>query len=65
MKLDPADRERLAEDLLLSIDDEAKDEIDAAWLKIVRRRDTAFRAGKSKAHPVDEVIKRLQSRSRS
>ena len=64
MKLDPLDRETLAEELLLSIHDTDRDQIDAAWLGEARQRDAAFRAGRTGAKPVDEVIQRLLSKGR-
>jgi putative addiction module component (TIGR02574 family) len=62
MKLDPADREALAEELLLSIDEDGRDAIDAAWLAEAKRRDAAFQKGKTAAKPVESVIERLKSR---
>jgi putative addiction module component (TIGR02574 family) len=61
LKLDPAEREALAEELLLSIDATERAAIDAAWLGEVHRRDADFRAGTS-AKPADAVIQRLQDR---
>jgi len=59
LKLDPLERETLAEELLLSINDSDHAQIDAAWLGEAHRRDAAFRAGHTSAKPVDEVIQRL------
>ena len=59
MKLDPPEREALAEELLLSVHDSDRDLIDAAWLDEAQRRDRAFGAGRTTAKPVDEVIRRL------
>ena len=59
LKLGPQDRESLAEELLLSINDADRDQIDAAWLSEAHRRDTAFRAGQTHANSVDAVIQRL------
>ena len=55
----PAEREELAEELLLSIDGAQREEIDAAWLAESRRRDVAFVAGETSANPAHEVIDRL------
>jgi putative addiction module component (TIGR02574 family) len=63
LELDPAEREALAEELLLSIDSAQRDAIDAAWIAEVRRRDERYRTGNSAAKPVDEVISRLRARS--
>lgn len=64
MKLDPFEREALAGDILLSIQDSNRDEIDAAWLSEARRRDAAFRTDASRAKPVDEVVERLAGKGR-
>jgi len=63
MQLDPIDREMLAEELLLSIDQRQSAEIDAAWLAELKRRDAEFVAGRVEAKAVDEVINRLLSKS--
>jgi putative addiction module component (TIGR02574 family) len=65
MKLAPEDREALAEELLLSIDNTSREAIDAAWLAEVHRRDEAFEAGKSAASPVADVVARLQHKARA
>ncbi len=65
MKLAPADREALAEELLLSIDNTSREAIDAAWLAEVHRRDEAFEAGKAVATPVADVIARLQRKAQA
>ena len=64
MKLPPNDREALAEEILLSVSGEDRDAIDRAWLADVRRRDSAFRNGKSRAKPVDQVLARLEAKAR-
>lgn len=64
LKLSPSEREALAEELLLSIDDAQSDEIDAAWLAESRRRDADFIAGKTTARPATEVIDRLLNKGR-
>jgi hypothetical protein len=63
MDLDPAEREALAEELLLSLTDTDRDAIDAAWLGEARRRDAAFASGATTARPVDHVIDRLKRRA--
>jgi len=64
LQLDPADREALAEELLLSIDGAGRDEVDAAWLDEVRRRDAEFASGKTTAKPADQIIDRLLKKAR-
>jgi hypothetical protein len=63
LELDPAEREALAEELLLSLSDEESQAIDAAWLAEARRRDAAFAAGSVLARPVDDVVDRLTRRT--
>jgi putative addiction module component (TIGR02574 family) len=60
LRLEPAEREALAEELLLSVGPAERGQIDAAWLAEVRRRDAAYRDGNVAAKPVNEVIERLR-----
>ena len=64
MKLDPVDREALAEELLLSVTKAERKTIDAAWLVEAKKRDAALATNKSGALPVDQVIHRLKSKAR-
>ena len=64
MRLAPAEREALAEELLLSLGDADREAVDAAWLAESRRRDADYRAGKTSAAPVQQVIDRLQAKAR-
>ena len=64
LSLDPAEREALAEELLLSLSDADQAEIDTAWLAEAHRRDAEYLAGKTTAKPVDEVLARLQAKAR-
>ena len=63
LNLDPAEREELAEELLLSIDGSNRNAIDAAWLEEARRRDAAYASKKTHAKPVEEVINRLNKKA--
>jgi putative addiction module component (TIGR02574 family) len=65
LKLDPKEREALAEELLLSIGEADREVIDAAWLAEAHHRDAEFRAGRTHAKPVAEVVDRLSSRTAS
>ncbi|MGD0463311.1 MAG: addiction module protein [Tepidisphaeraceae bacterium] len=60
LQLDPAEREALAEELLLSISDTERKAVDAAWLEEAKRRDAVFRQRGGTAKRVDEVIGRLK-----
>ena len=62
--LDPREREALAEELLLSLDEADRATIDAAWLEEVKARDASYRRGESKAYPVDDVIAELRARAK-
>ena len=62
MVLAPEQREALAEELWLSLDGTSRQEIDAAWLDEVRRRDAALANGQDKTSPLEEVLSRLTSR---
>jgi len=61
MRLTASEREALAEELLVSIDDNEREAIDRAWLEKVRRRDAELLSGKVAARPVAEVLERLWS----
>jgi putative addiction module component (TIGR02574 family) len=63
LKLDPVEREALAEELLLSVSDTDRETVDAAWLAEAHHRDAEFRAGKSTLSPVDAVISRLRQKA--
>jgi putative addiction module component (TIGR02574 family) len=63
MKLKPAEREALAEELLQSIDATDADAIDAAWLAEVERRDAEFQTGKAVGIPVEDVLARLRAKA--
>jgi hypothetical protein len=60
LELDPVERQALAEEILLSIAGGERNAIDAAWLAEARRRDS----GKPRGKPVEQVIDRLQNKSR-
>ena len=62
--LEPRDRERLAEELLLSLAESEHDALDAAWLAEARRREEAFARGAMSSSAVEDVIARVQSRAR-
>jgi putative addiction module component (TIGR02574 family) len=64
LQLAPAEREALAEELLLSIGEDDRQAIDAAWLAEAHRRDADFAAGKTGARPVEQVIGHLMGKAR-
>ena len=65
LRLAPADREALAEELLLSIDEADRNAIETAWLGEARRRDADFAAGRITAKPAGQVIDRLLRKARA
>jgi Putative addiction module component len=64
MQLDPIEREILLEELLVSLWDENRQEIDKAWLKEVKRREKQHAESGEIGKPVNEVIARLIGQSR-
>jgi putative addiction module component (TIGR02574 family) len=60
LQLAPAERARLAERLLVSLDDD--DEILASWVAEAERRADAFDRGEMEAIDFDESIARLKAR---
>lgn len=64
LALDPPDREALAEDILRTLGETERSEIDEAWLLETRKRDAAYRRGESTTSTVEEVISRILSRKR-
>ena len=55
LKLDPAKRFELAESILHSLD-QPDPAIDALWIDEAERRLAAYRAGKAKGIPVEDVL---------
>ena len=55
LKLDPAKRFELAEGILHSLD-QPDPAIDAVWIDEAERRLAAYRAGKAKGIPVEDVL---------
>ncbi len=61
MKLSAIEREMLAQDLLLS-SDPVQQEIDAAWLAEVERRNAEYEKNPDLALDVEEVLGRLRNK---
>jgi hypothetical protein len=59
LKLPPAERVALAEELLLSVAESDRGAVEAAWLSEVRRRDGQFLRGEVGAKNAGDVIARL------
>jgi len=57
-ELEFADRARLAEHLLMSLDEPSEAEVEWLWLDEAKRRLTVYRAGQTEAVPADEVFRR-------
>jgi putative addiction module component (TIGR02574 family) len=65
LQLPPAEREALADELLLSIGETDRQSIEAAWVAEARRRDADFQAGNTGAKPAEQVISRLLGKARA
>lgn len=59
LQLTPPERVRLAERLLLSLEED--DEILAAWADEAERRAATFERGEIKAAPLDDVLARARA----
>jgi putative addiction module component (TIGR02574 family) len=62
MALDVREREALAEELLLTVDDGTREEIDAAWAEEIDRRIAEYERGEVKAVPADDMFRRLRAK---
>ncbi len=60
MKLPVADRARLAERLIASLDEDA--ELEAAWIAEVRRRDDEFQSGSVESIPLEDALTTIRTR---
>ena len=56
--MDLADRAKLAEQLLTSLDDPSEAEVEKLWIEEARRRLAAYRTGQVEAIPAEEVFRR-------
>jgi putative addiction module component (TIGR02574 family) len=64
LRLSGKDRARLAESLLLSLDEPSDEEIRKLWAKEAQRRYRAYKAGKTKAIPAEEAFRIARARIR-
>jgi putative addiction module component (TIGR02574 family) len=60
LKLPAAERARLAERLIASLDEDSA--VEAAWIAEVRRRDEEIRSGAVKAIPVEDALSSIRTR---
>jgi len=60
MRLPLADRARLAERLIASLDEDA--EVEAAWVAEVRRRDEEIRSGAADTIPLEDALTTIRTR---
>jgi len=60
MKLPSADRARLAERLIASLDEDA--EVEAAWIAEVRRRDEELLSGAVESIPLEDALTTIRTR---
>lgn len=64
LKLSVAERARLAEVLLRSLDDVSDEDNERLWLDEAERRDGDFESGRVVGIPGDEVFARIRARLR-
>jgi putative addiction module component (TIGR02574 family) len=64
LELEPAERESLAEEILLSIGPADREAIDTTWLAEAHRRYAAYRDGSTTGKPVEQIIDRLRGKAR-
>ena len=62
LRLDHAQRAKLAHDLLESLDDLPESEIEQLWLQEAARRQNAIVAGEAETIPADEVLTQARAR---
>lgn len=60
LRLSPADRARLLDRLIASLDADADNE--AAWDQIAHQRDEELETGVVQTAPIEEVVARLEAR---
>jgi len=56
-EMDLADRAKLAEQLLTSLDDPSEAEVEKLWIEEAKRRLAAYRAGQVETIPAEEVFR--------
>jgi putative addiction module component (TIGR02574 family) len=62
LKLEPADRARLAEKLLESLEALSEEENQQVWLEEAARRDADLEADPSKGRPAADVLRDVRAR---
>ena len=62
LKLSRAERARLAESLLESLDDLTDDEHERLWVDEAKRRDQEFEQGLQQGKPAEVVFRQLRAR---
>lgn len=60
-RLPPAERERLVDELLASLNEPATTELDAAWDAEIERRLAAYDRGEVQALPAEEVFAKARA----
>jgi putative addiction module component (TIGR02574 family) len=64
LRLSGKDRARLAEALLLSLDESADDQAQKLWLDEAEKRYRAYKKGKTKAVPAQQAFRKARARIR-
>jgi hypothetical protein len=60
MSLDEADREEVVDELLRSLDEPSRAEIESAWVEEIERREQQIERGESKWVPGEESLEALR-----
>jgi putative addiction module component (TIGR02574 family) len=64
MALNPREREAIAEELWLSVDEQTKEELAIAWTDEIRRRLDQAAKGEGSSKPVEKVLTRLRNKAK-
>ena len=62
LALPPEERARLADELLRSVDQADRADIDAAWAEEAERRTDDFEKGLTRAEPLEDVLRSIEAR---
>ncbi len=62
LRLSARDRAKLAQELLLSLDEEVDPDAEQMWLDEAERRYAAYKRGEMTARPVDQAIRDIRAK---
>jgi len=64
LKLPAKDRARLAQRLIVSLDQEPEEGAEEAWAREIERRVEELRTGKVRTRPAEDVLREIRSKLR-